>query len=119
MSKGLDSSLLNDFLIGAAEIKVSPEQMAAKANSVSIKISRIRQKFVSLEQSVKRTSSYWKGEANDTYRDWYGEFKPETEELIKRMEEHVRDLQKMSGIYQKAEDQAETISEGLPADIIL
>lgn len=105
--------------LSAARIKVTPEQLAEKANELNTKLTRIQGKFDSLERNVNVTKSYWIGEANDSYREKYAEFKPGVQEIIKRLEEHVRDLNAMAGVYQQAEEAANDIIEELPDNVIV
>ena len=112
------SNAASQIWISAATIKVEPDQMIAKAASVKTKINNIRRIFESLEQRVNASNSYWKGEAGDMYRNKYKEFKDATEEIIKRLEEHVTDLNAMAGVYENAENEAVNIIEDLPVDVI-
>lgn len=89
--------------VEAAQIKVTSEQLSAKAAQVKIKISNMKNLISDLEENVRLTEVYWKGEANSSYRSKYKEFEEITEEMIKRLEEHVRDLNTMAGVYEEAE----------------
>lgn len=99
-------------------LKVAPEQLSAKSVEIKRKTDLIRREFASLESRMEKTTSYWNGEANDTYRAKYKEFKDVTEEIIKRLEEHVRDLNMMAGVYSNTEKNIENTIENLPTDII-
>ena len=104
--------------LSTAQIKVTPEQMSAKAAQVKIKINNMKTTFASLEQKINNSDHYWKGEAGNTYRKKYKEFKTITDTIVSRLEEHVRDLNTMSGVYQTTEQQVQQIIETLPDDII-
>lgn len=101
-----------------AKIKVTPEVLREKSHILNVKIQRIRQAFNLLERDVNGTNSYWKGEANDVYREAYTEFRDEVDEIIRRLSEHVRDLNEMAGNYQQAEDDIKNMIEDLPNNII-
>lgn len=105
--------------ISSAQIKVTSEQLTAKAAQVKIKINNIKGMIAALEESVRMTEAYWKGEANNTYRYKYDEYKDSTDEIIRRLEEHVRDLNTMAGVYEEAENEnIQSIAEDLNDNVI-
>lgn len=103
----------------STQIKVTPEELIRKAGELQGKITKIQKEFDSLEQNVNHTVSYWIGEAGDTYRNKYKEFKPGVQEIIRRLEEHVQDLNAMAGVYQKTESEVKEVIEELPSDVIV
>lgn len=103
----------------SAQIKVMPEQLSQKADKLRQKILRIQREFGAMEERINGTASYWAGEAGDVCREKYREFQPEIEEIIRRLEEHVRDLNAMAGVYREAETAAKDIIEDLPSDVIV
>ncbi len=105
--------------VSSAQIKVTSEQLSSKAAQVKIKINNIKSKISELEDSVRMTETYWKGEANNTYRAKYNEFKDSTDEIIRRLEEHVRDLNTMAGVYEEAENEnIRNVAEDLNDNVI-
>jgi len=102
-----------------AQMKVTPEQLRQKADKLRQKILQIQKEFETLEKGIDGTVSYWVGEAGDTCREKYIAFQPEIEEIIRRLEEHVRDLNAMAGVYQEAEMAVKNVIEDLPANVII
>ncbi len=106
-------------MLGDVTLVVTPEALCAQAVSVSKEINSMQNEFNTVAGIVSRTKGYWIGEAGDAYRKRYAEYKPELEEIFKRLREYVTDLEKMAGVYEAAEAAAGKIAEELPADIIL
>lgn len=102
----------------SARILVTPEELASKASSVNQKITRMRSLFQDMENKVNSTNGYWVGEANDEYRGKYRQYKEVIEEMFNRLQEHVTDLNEMSGVYSTTEKEIEEMIEELPVDII-
>lgn len=105
--------------ISSAQLKVTPEVLLSKSAEFSAKLNKMRQDFDSMDSRVADTCAYWMGDANDIFREKYQEYKPEIEEIIRRLEEHVRDLNAMAGVYSEAETEVKSIIEDLPADVIV
>ena len=57
--------------------------------------------------------------AGDKCRVGYASYKDDINFLINRMEEHPRDLLKMAGIYEKADDAVESMAKRLKIDQIV
>ena len=104
--------------LSTAQIKVTPEKMSEKAAQVKTKIEKVKITFASLEHKINGSNNYWKGEAGDSFRKKYKEFKEKTDNIVSRLEEHVADLNTMSGVYQTTETEITKVIEGLPVDII-
>jgi WXG100 family type VII secretion target len=105
--------------IGDAQLKVTPEVMRIKAADFAKKLSQMQQSFDGMESKMNDTGTYWVGDAHDTFADKYQGYKPEIEEIINRLKEHVTDLNTMAGVYEEAESAVKNIIEDLPADVII
>lgn len=104
---------------GDVTIKVTPEALYAKSQNIASILKKVEGNFGNMKVVMDKTGSYWIGEAGDAHREKYQEMIPETEEIIRRLQEHVRDLNEMAGIYQETEREVTEITELLPADVIL
>lgn len=102
-----------------SSLLVDPEVMRHKAAAAQKKIQEMQNVFDAMETTVNRTNNYWIGEAGDAHREYFIQKKPEIEEMFKRLNEHVRDLNQMASVYANVEKEVTEISEDLPADVIV
>lgn len=102
-----------------AVIKVTTEVLYEKSQSISGHLGKMQERFSNMESVVDKTGGYWIGEAGEAHRAMYKEMCPQIEEVTKRLQEHVRDLEEMAGIYDEAASAARELAEELPADVIL
>ncbi|WP_349943932.1 WXG100 family type VII secretion target [Lacrimispora sp. BS-2] len=105
-------------LFGSVTFKVTPEVLNAKANEVSSLIKKVRMEFDNLNTSINRTKTYWIGEAGDAHRKAYEDQKTNIDEIIRRLEEHPRDLVSIARTYTDAELEIEEYISSLPSDLI-
>ena len=56
---------------------------------------------------------------NETTLEILKENKADVTEILKRLKEHPTDLQKMAGVYVKAEKTATKLANALPKDVII
>ncbi len=97
---------------------VTPEALYQKSEEVQTAINSMRNEFDSIKSIMSRTSSYWQGEAADTYRKNYTNYEPDIQEIFARLSEHVSDLNNIAGQYVEAENKAQSIAETLPDAVI-
>jgi len=99
------------------EIKVSPEILNAKAQEVTGEIGQMKQLFSDIQDYVKKTQFYWIGEAGNLHRKMFEEKKEDIDTMIKRLEDHPRNLQQIAGVYEETEsaqtDQSNVMSSNL------
>ena len=105
-------------IIGSVRIKVDTNALKAKADTVTTEISAMEQRFDQLEAIIKKTASYWIGEAGDEHRRLYEEQKDEIDKIMRRLKEHPIDLKTMAGVYEKVETEAVTIGQSLNGNVI-
>lgn len=105
--------------LGDITIKVEPEVMLNKANTISGYVGEIANRHLAMNDIMTRTSVHWNGEAAEAFRALYAEFKPIAESLLSRMREHVADLQQISGIYADVETKVAGAAAELPKDAIV
>lgn len=108
------ASLGNDF-----HIKVSTEELLAKADTVSGVLEELRGLFEELHAGINRTSLYWEGEGASIRRSEYDGKKKTVEKMLKRLREYPTDLLKMAGVYEKAELEAAEQILTLSSDVII
>ena len=100
-------------------LKVDTSVMKAKAAQVSGEVQKIEKEWKSLQNTVKKSKSYWQGDASNEHQKYLEEVADDVEKIIRRMKEHPKDLLKMAGIYEGAESGAEALSGKLPDNVIL
>lgn len=99
-------------------LKVTPEEMQTAAGELSGYIGRMTECFDALKRTMQSSSAYWTGDAANAHRELYSQQIPKTEEFIRRLNEHVKDLNTMAGVYQEAEQTATNKAEELPMSML-
>lgn len=102
-----------------SSLKVDPDVMRAKAAAVQGKIKEMQNSFEALENTVRKTQNYWVGEAGDAHRDFFNNTEEERTEIFKRLMEDVTDLNQMAAQYSTTESEVLSLSQELPADVII
>lgn len=96
------------------QLTVTPEELDAQATAVEAKLSVMKELFEDVNTLVSGTESYWIGMAGDAHRESYHSRMDGIQEMLRRYEEHVRDLRRMAGVYQTAEKAATFVADTLP-----
>jgi len=104
--------------MGAGTINVKPEDLVVKASELQRKVSSIREKFATMTSLVEKTENYWIGEAGSFYREMYQDAIKEQETVLKRLEEHPKDLLEIAQRYSDKELQLEQLANELPGDVL-
>lgn len=104
--------------MGAGTINVKPEDLVVKASELQRKVSSIREKFATMTSLVEKTEIYWLGEAGSFYREMYQDAIKEQETVLKRLEEHPKDLLEIAQRYSDKELQLEQLANELPGDVL-
>ena len=102
----------------SGELLVEPKVLVAQAGEVERLVTVMRNSFDDLERYVKNTNSYWVGEAGNIHREKYINMKPNIEEAVKRLNEHINDLRVMAGNYEEAENAANEVAQSLIESVI-
>ena len=104
---------------GNVQIKVNPEDLIAKAETVTQYINKVVSSFDSISEIINGTNYYWIGEAGDLHRKMYNEEKDNIDTMFRRLKEHPRDLMTMAGAYADTEKAVEAMATELPGDVIV
>ena len=96
-------------------LQVTPEEMQSAASQLSGYLSNMQSCFDAMKNTMTGTIGYWVGEAGDAHRRLYQSQVTKTEEILRRYQEHVRDLNAMAGVYAEAEQAAANEADQLPA----
>lgn len=102
-----------------SELRVDPQVMQTKAQTVQGKITEMKTAFEEMENLVRKTQNYWLGEGGEAHRELFWKTQEEREELFGRLREDVSDLCTMAAQYSATESEVKQLSEELPADVIV
>lgn len=100
-------------------LKVSTDALKAKAEEISGQIRNIDGGWKQISVLIRGSQSYWQGDAGNQYRKYLKKNDEDVKKLLKRLQEHPIDLQRMAGIYVEAEQEAKQAASVLPDDVIV
>ena len=100
-------------------LKVTPEELVAKADVVLSKINNMKKDLEELEAKVNGTANYWQGETSEAHRRKYQIKKEEVEEGLRLLIADTENLRKMAAVYTATENEAVNVSTDLPGDVII
>lgn len=100
-------------------LKVKPEVLKNKANSITSSIETIEKDFKEIEEVIQGTKKYWEGDASDTHQKQFSTINKEVPEIIKRLKEHPKDLLQMAGLYEAAENANQQLANALPGNVLV
>lgn len=100
------------------QIRVSTEQLRAKAEEVSRLAGLLKTSMDNLEQKIVATKSYWIGEAGDLHRSVFNEKRDDIANMLKRLNEHPRDLIAIADVYEGVEREVSSMSQSLDEEVI-
>lgn len=99
-------------------ITVDTEQLRTQSGEVRNQLNTMTSRFERLKELVNGTSSYWIGDAGDAHRKQYMKRISQIEEMLARYMEHVTDIEKIAGIYERTEKAANETASDLPGSIL-
>lgn len=98
----------------SGQLTVTPEELEVQARNVNTVTDDLQESFNRIKKLIADTENYWKGDAANAHREGYHKNQESIEEIIARYREHVKDLEKMAGIYREAETAATNMADELP-----
>lgn len=84
-------------------LRVTPEVLQQKSGEFTDIIKDIKAHLDRVESISAKTKGYWQGDAGTRDRESYASYKDDIQFIIRRLEEHPKDLLTMAGIYKEAE----------------
>lgn len=111
MAEGLNMS--------GAVLRVDPQVMYAKSREAALMLEKMRRCYEKMDETVRRSEGYWLGEAGELHRTTYRRYQEESENVFRRLQEHVAELNQMGQVYEEAERAAEKAVEDLSSNVIL
>ncbi len=100
-------------------LKVSPELLVKKAESILNDVVVLKQALERIEQKIDGTRSYWNGEAGEQYRQIYNEQRQEIKNIISRLEENPKRLMVVSNQYRDVDKEAAQAIDELMGNVIV
>lgn len=102
----------------AIVLKVKPEVLKSKADSISSSIGTIEKELNEIGRTILGTKKYWEGDASDMHQKYYKKIEEDIPTVIKRLKEHPKDLLSMAEIYDAAESSNQQLANKLPENVI-
>lgn len=112
-------AVTQNLSFGSVTLTVTPEVLHSKAEEVSGRITAMTNEFNDMNTNVKKSLSYWIGEAGDLHRKIYLEKQPDIETIFNRLQEHVNELHQMAQVYTDVEKTIKAEVETLLSDVII
>lgn len=105
--------------MATARLKVSVNELKAEAQTIANQIASIEKNWKGLCEVIESSKNYWEGEASERHRTILSNEKADMEHVIKKLNEHPKDLYAMAGVYKDAELKAKELANTLPTDVIV
>jgi len=105
--------------MGDMVLRVTPEVLYQKSGEAGRQLSAMRESFRSMQDMVRASAYYWQGEAGELHRASYEQRAKEAEDIFKRLQEHVDELQVMASGYEKMEKKVQAKIEPLSENVIV
>ncbi|MBT9651482.1 hypothetical protein GPK60_00095 [Ruminococcus sp. MCC718] len=100
------------------QIIVTTEQLRTQASTVRTDLRTMQSQFDKLKGLINGSANYWIGEAGNAHRKQYTSRITRIEEMFKKYQEQVKDLEEMAGVYEAAEAAAANAANSLPASTL-
>lgn len=95
-------------------LNVAPEILEQQANVVRNQLMDMQETFNALRSLVEGSSGYWIGEAAEAHRRAYLNQMTNIDDMFRRYQEHIVDLEGIAGIHREAEAASTTFADELP-----
>lgn len=101
----------------SSEIRVETGSVINWAGRIALDVFQMEGLIEQLGEIVRRTGSYWTGEAGDQYRNSYFEQEETRQEILRRFNEDPDKLAQIAEIFGGAIKGTSQMAAGLPSDI--
>ncbi len=91
------------------KLRVTPDVLTREAGDIQKQIDDLKRQFDGIGNEVRRSRSYWEGQASDMHNKLYEMEEDDMERIIKKLKNHPVNLLKMAGLYKETE--AELVEE--------
>ena len=100
-------------------IRVRPEILIAKAGELKREVSGMEGDFNQIRELVNHSRNYWLGDAGEAHRHAFELDYEEIEKILRRLNEHPRDLESIALTYMGVEQEVKEVAGSLPGDVII
>lgn len=100
-------------------LKVDPEVLKTQAKELDLAINRFENNWNKMIQIIKKSKSYWIGEASDVHQEFGEDAAEEIVVILKKVRQNPKNLEKISGLFLKTENELVQLSNSLPDDVII
>ena len=100
-------------------LKVDPEVLKTQAQELDLAINRFENNWNKMIQIIKKSKSYWIGEASDVHQEFGKDAAEEIAVVLKEVRQNPKNLEKISGLFLKTENELVQLSNSLPDDVII
>lgn len=100
------------------QVLVTPEQLESTSNEFSSIGQQVATSTQQMLDIVKNMGATWQGEASTAYLTKFNNHNEDIQQIKRMIDEHVADLQQMAGIYRKAEQTNQELSNSLANDVV-
>ena len=100
-------------------LKVDPEVLKTQAKELDLAINRFENNWNKMIQIIKKSKSYWIGEASDVHQEFGKDAAEEIAVVLKEVRQNPKNLEKISGLFLKTENELVQLSNSLPDDVII
>lgn len=100
-------------------LKVDPEVLKTQAQELDLAINRFENNWNKMIQIIKKSKSYWIGEASDVHQEFGEDAAEEIVVVLKKVRQNPKNLEKISGLFLKTENELVQLSNSLPDDVII
>ena len=84
-------------------LRVTPEKLIQTSGEFATTGNQMKNLTSEMISQIQGMKGIWQGEAADTYGSKFNSLQTDMDKLYRMVQEHVKDLQEMAALYQKAE----------------
>lgn len=100
------------------EIKVSTADLKAQAEKVRSNVRNMENAVNQISSIMKKSKSYWIGEAGETYRDCWTDNEQDIRDMLARLKMQPDSLEAIASNYEQGELRNVQVSNSLPDNIL-
>ena len=100
-------------------LKVTPEKLIQTSGEFSTTGNQMKNLTGEMMALVQGMKGIWQGEAASAYGNKFHSLQTDMDKLYRMVQEHVRDLQELAGLYQKAETGSVQQGSSLHSNVVV
>lgn len=100
-------------------LKVTPEKLIQTSGEFATTGNQMKSLTSEMMSLVQGMKGIWQGEAASAYGNKFQSLQTDMDKLYRMVQEHVKDLQEMAALYQKAEEGNAQQSGSLNSNVVV